>query len=81
MTNDDPLRYAGEAALGLVESLLLHLVESGKLEPGDVAEIFDTLIEAHSEAALRADDPRHRMIVHLLEQVQIDQGLISLARR
>ena len=81
MSNDDPLRYAGEAALGLIESLLLYLIESGKMTAEEVSEIFDTLIEAHSEAALRSDDSKHRLIVHLLEQVQIGQGIATLDRR
>jgi hypothetical protein len=80
MTNDDSLFHAGEAALGLVESLLLYLVDAKKLEPDEYAEIFETLIAAHEEAAIRTADPKHRAIIHLLERVQSGQNGVRLAR-
>jgi hypothetical protein len=76
MNEDNQL--AAEAALGLIESLLLHLVDSKKLTQEEFGEIFASLMDAHREAAEETDDPRHRAIITLLEKVQSGQNGVRL---
>ena len=75
--NEDS-QLAAEAALGLIESLLLHLVDSKKLTQEEFGEIFASLMDAHREAAEETDDPRHRAIITLLEKVQSGHNGVRL---
>jgi hypothetical protein len=78
MSEDNSAHLTAEAALGLVESLLLHLVESKKLSQDEFGEIFTSLMDAHREAAEETDDPRHKAIITLLEKVQSGHNGVRL---
>jgi hypothetical protein len=69
VTMSDGSAYAGQAALTLVESLILHLREAQQLSADDVAEIFRDAIEVHRGADSRFDSD-HGRVVQLLENVE-----------
>jgi len=79
MSEDQSSNLTAAAALGLIESLLLHLVESKKLSQDEFSDIFTSLMDAHREAAEETDDPRHEAIITLLEKVQSGHNGVRLA--
>ena len=62
--------YAGEAALDLLESLLIHLSENGSLSDADRDAIFEAVVEAHRNAFAEDGDHRHTAIIERLETLQ-----------
>ena len=63
-------KQAGFAALTLVESLLVHLQETGILGEGDRDLIYDIAISAHLEVEHGDPSPDHKAIAALLRILQ-----------
>lgn len=64
----DTSTYAGQAALTLVEALILHLRDAQHLSAEDVGEIFHDAIDAHRAADVRFDGEDEK-VARLLEDV------------
>jgi hypothetical protein len=80
MSSDaDPAeRHAGLAALGLLESLLIHLFEKGALTFEELDRIFSAVIEAHEEALREGGGLDHRAVADLLRKVQTGKNGVRL---
>lgn len=76
--NSKFLRDSGPAALSLLEALLIHLVESGRMTPDELDVVYDSVIEAHHVAAEENDDPAHDDVADLLEQVRRGRDSVRL---
>ena len=63
-------QYCGEAALELVELLLIRLSKRGVLSLSDLDQIFDGARDAHLEGVRADPDPRHALIYQLVRRVQ-----------
>ncbi len=72
-------RHAGEAALGVLESLLIHLAETGVLGDADHDMILEAVLETHRSAFEADGDPRHTAIIALIRSLQA--GTTGIAAR
>lgn len=61
-----PNKYAGFAAVTLVESLLIHLQEMGILDEGDRDIIYEIATRAHLEAEMQDGNSAHLSVAALL---------------
>ena len=62
--------FSGEAALQLMELLLIQLSDRGVLSPADLDEIFGAAMDAQMKGVQANPDPRHALIYQLVRQVQ-----------
>jgi hypothetical protein len=63
-------KHAGFAAVTLVESLLLHLQETGHLEEGERDLIYDIAIGAHLAADEEDPSSGHLCVAKMLKVLQ-----------
>ena len=62
--------FSGEAALELVELLLIQLLERGVLGKADLDQIFAAAMDAQMRGVRADPDPRHAMVYQLVSRVQ-----------